>query len=134
MKYNMIKDIKTAAGIFKDMRKARKEGAEIKIHKSVQIPLMNSNTGFYDTVEGCTLANCGQEIRTAAQEAFKTLSCEEKRRFSYVPENGEFIERLHFWEDLLQPVLLPGQFRTARAALICWYIHIKRMRSGGAAC
>ena len=47
MKYNMIKDIKTAAGIFKDMRKARKEGAEIKIHKSVQIPLMNSSTGFY---------------------------------------------------------------------------------------
>jgi len=128
MKNNIMKDIKTAAGIFKDMRKARKEGAEIKIHKSVQRPLLNAGPGFYDTVEGCTLSNCSQEIRTAAQKAFRELPCEEKRRLLNAPEDGEFIERLHFWEGLLQPVLLPGQFRTARAALIRWYIHIKRMR------
>lgn len=128
MKNNIINDLKIASAVFKDIRKARKEGAEVKIKKSVQAPFINNSPGFYDTVEGCTLAKCSREIRTAAQEAFRRLPCEEKKRLSNAPKDGEFIDRLHFWEKLLQPVLLPGQLRTAKGALIRWYIRIKRMR------
>lgn len=47
----ILNDLKVAAGLFADMRKARKRGGAIKVEKKIQIPVIQSG-GFYSTVEG----------------------------------------------------------------------------------
>ena len=132
---SVLTDIKTAAGVFKDIRQSRKDGREIVIQKRVVIPVMGSvGLGFYDTVEGCTLSNCGNDIDAIARNAFRGLSNEEKYKLSGVPKDGEFIERANFWRELLRPVMTPRQYGVAITAILHWYIHIKHLREDGEIC
>ncbi len=128
MKNNIFSDIKTAAGVFKDIRQGRRNGNEMVIEKRVQIPCICVGVDFYDTVEGCVLSNCGKEVHDIALNAFQNLSNNEKRRLSFSPENGDFITRANFWKALLKPLMTPIQYGTAITAILHWYIHIKHMR------
>lgn len=118
-------DLKATAGVFTDMRKARKEGSVVEVKKAVQIPVIQSG-GFYSTVEGCALSRCEKGIVNAAQKAFSGLSDSEKHSLAFSPKNGEFVERVMSWKALLKPVMSEKQYRKAILTIIHWYIHIKR--------
>ncbi|GAA0243338.1 hypothetical protein GCM10008922_00630 [Faecalicatena contorta] len=123
-------DIKIAATLFADVRKARKTGGKIEIKRYTTKPVLGDIVGFYNTVEGCVLSHCAHEIVEAARDAFYQLPHEEQYRFRFAPETGEFIERAQYWKALLQPVLTPKQCTAAMMIIIRWYIHIKRTRQG----
>lgn len=131
MKNNMISDARSAFGIFKDMRRARKDGTEIVIEKKKQLPLIQCG-GFYNTVEGCTLSWLDQEIVDQAIIAFYNLPDAEKHRLQFSPEDGEFIERAKLWRNIMGTVMTEKQCHIAMNCIIHWYIHIKQMRFGKA--
>lgn len=119
----LIKGIKSAMGIFRDMRKARRTERE---NTMVEIPVLRGG-GFLDTVEGCTLANCENEIFEIAASVFGALPYETQHRLMFTPENGEFIKRANFWKELFSPVMTGRQCRKAMIRIIHWYIHIKHL-------
>ena len=121
----ILKDLKTAAGLFVNMRKARKHGGAIRVEEKVQIPDIQPR-GFYSTVEGCALSHCEKEIVNAAHGAFSRLSDSEKHRLTFSPKAGEFAERAAFWKNLLKPNMPERQYRKAILTLIRQYIRIKR--------
>lgn len=130
----LFSDLKAAAKVFKDMRKARKSGRETQIKNADQIFLVDSGPSLIHTVEGHVLMKGNKSIYYIAKKAFETLSYEERRKLAFAPVNGEFIERWHFWKNLLQPVMNPEQLRITMLSVLRWYIHIKRMdlTKGGA--
>lgn len=126
MKNNILSDLKTSARLFLDMRKARKNGAEVIVEKKKVLPLIQTG-GFYGTVEGCTLSHLDRAIVLKAQKAFKELPDEIKHQLQFSPEDGEFIERVRFWRDILNPVMDEKQYHIAMLEIIHWYICIKKM-------
>jgi len=114
------------------MRRTRKSGGEIRVEKTVQIPVYAYvGSGFYSTVEGCTLSGLDREIVNAARRAFYRLSPEERGTFLSSPEDGEFVDRALFWKRLLEPVMSPEQCHMAVGKILHWYIHIKKKRKAG---
>ena len=130
---NLLGDIKSSVGIYRDIRRARKAGSVVIIKREKCVPVFRNEVGFYETVEGCALSHCGGVITDKCFNAFKKLSCEDKRLFSSSPQSGEFTERAHYWKALLEPVLEPDQLRRAMLQILRWYIHIKHLRQEGAA-
>lgn len=127
MKNNLINDISTVAGIYKEIRKARKEGRSVKVESKISVPVVGSvGCGFYDTIEGCTLSKCSSEIVEASQKAFNSLAPEIRRVFSQAPKDGEFVIRAFCWKELLKPVLTAKDSHIAMVEIIKWYIHIKK--------
>lgn len=118
----LIKDIKIAVNIFRDVRKARRIERE---NTRVEIPAAGS---FHDTVEGCTLANCEKEIHKIAMRTFAELPYDEKEKLIPMPRDGEFIDRANAWKELLSPVMTEKQLRKAMIRIIHWYIHIKHLK------
>ncbi len=127
MKNNLLTDIKVAANFLVDIRKARKNGNEVKVEKTREVPYSQCGTGFYDTGEGCALSWLDKEIRYAARMVYNGLSPEERYKLSSPPENGEFVERALFWKEMLGPVMSKKECHIAMNRIIEWYIHIKQM-------
>lgn len=121
-------DVKTAADVFADIRRARKEGTVVEIRKSRVLPVFTAGPCIFDTVEGCTLWNRNKEVFDEIQCAFKALPVEDKKRLAFSPENGEFVERASIWRSLIASVLSPEQTRKAMISILQWYIHIKQVR------
>lgn len=129
---SFISDIRTAAGIFKDIRQERKSGKEVVFQKRIVLPCISGGgVGFYNTVEGCVLANCGKDVNDIARTAFDRLPYEEQHRLSHRIEDGTFIERAIFWKELLRPLMTPAQYRRALIGILQWYIHIKQLKAAG---
>lgn len=126
MKNSILADIRAAAGLFPEIRKARKNGYALEVVQYKQLPIIRSG-GFYNTVEGCTLSNCGEEIASRAQNAFDRLPEESKRLLQFSPKRGEFIDRAELWAFILRAELTPNQYHIAMSNILDWYIHIKRM-------
>lgn len=129
----IMNDLKAAAGLFVDMRKARKCGGAVRLEKKIQVPVFQSG-GFYNTVEGCTLSHLSKEVRDLAEGVFNKLSDEEKHRMQFPPKDGEFADRVRFWRGILKPAMNGKQCHIAMCRIIHWYIHIKRMRLGKEGC
>ena len=126
MMNNIVTDMKAAVNLFKDMRKARREGTGVVIKRCRELPLVKSGPGFYDTPEGCNLNHCGRVIDREAREAFAALPYEEKRRMCFTPKAGEYVERAEFWRNMLEPVLTDKELRAAMMRLLRLYIYCKR--------
>ena len=101
------------------------EDEKMGVH--VSIPCFITEPSFYDTVEGCTLSWCDQQIVDAVRSTFNELPSELKYKLAFVPESGEFIDRAYFWKELLRTILPPVQYKEAVGRILHWYIHIKRM-------
>lgn len=129
MKANIITDIKTAVKMFTEIRKARKEGAAVEVRQCQQLPFIRCG-GFYNTVEGLTLAYLDRKIVDSSQEAFNGLSEDVKNLLYFSPKDGEFTDRANFWRYLLEPVLTAEELRAAMICILRWYIHIKHMHLG----
>lgn len=126
MANNILSDLKPSARLFLDIRKERKNGTEIVVEKKKVLPLIQTG-GFYGTVEGCTLSHLDRAIVIKAQEAFKELPDEIKHQLQFAPKDGEFIERVRFWRDILNTSMTKKQCHIAVCNIIHWYICIKQM-------
>lgn len=126
---NFITDIRAAVNMFTEIRKARKEGVAIEVRQCKQLPFIKSG-GFYNTVEGCTLAWLDKRIVSRSQGAFNELPDDVKNLLYFSPKDGEFTDRANFWRYLLEPVLTAEELRTAMIRILRWYIHIKHMHLG----
>lgn len=124
---NLLNDIKTAVGVFKNARQARKAGAGVKVKYTAEMPMPKTAPSFLDTVEGCALSNCEQEIFKRVGVAFKKLDCNTKKRLAFAPKNGEFVERARFWQNIIHEVLPGKQGHEAMRVILTAYIRIKRM-------
>ena len=129
MMNNIVTDMKAAVNLFKDMRKARKEGIAVEVRQCQQLPFIRCG-GFYNTVEGLTLSYLDKKIADNSQEAFNRLSEDVKNLLYFSPKDGEFADRANFWRYLLEPVLTAEELRTALICILRWYIHIKHMHLG----
>lgn len=129
---NLIKDIKTAANLFLNMRKARKDEVEVVLEEKKALPFIRTG-GFYGTVEGCVLNHLENEIGDKARAAFNELPDEVKYQLQFAPKGGEFKERADLWRATLRPVMTERQYHTAMRAIIDWYIHIIEMKKERAA-
>lgn len=126
---NFITDIRAAVNMFTEIRKARKEGVAVEVRQCKQLPFIKSG-GFYNTVEGCTLAWLDKRIVSRSQGAFNELPDDVKNLLYFSPKDGEFTDRANFWRYLLEPVLTAEELRTAMIRILRWYIHIKHMNLG----
>lgn len=127
-KNTIFTDFKTAANLFGELRRARKNGSEVRIQRTIQVPYVNLGPGFLDTVEGCTLIHCGKDVFERVLEVFSGLPYEQKHCLVFAPKDGEFISRAQFWRNTLKPVLSARQYYIAICAILQWYIHIKTSR------
>ena len=59
MRNSILSYIKTTARLFRQVRRARKEGVEIKVRKQAPLTVIDTSPSLIHTVEGCTLLNCG---------------------------------------------------------------------------
>ena len=128
MKNNLFTDAKTAVNLFRDMRKARKNGCNVEIRNVAELPFINCGPGFLNTVEGCKLVNGDSSVYENVKQVFDGLSYELKNKLIFSPKDGEFIARAQFWKSVLKPVMDPKKYSLAIYLILHWYIHIKQMR------
>lgn len=81
---------------------------------------------FFNTVEGCCLYSADRDTYGAVKEVFNSLPNDMAHRLEFAPKDGEYIDRVRFWQRTLSPMLPAEQYRIAISAIIDWYIHIKR--------
>lgn len=131
---NILQDIKTAANMFCEVRKARKAGANsIRVRVAHTIPIYDLAPSFYNTIEGGLTWKLGRDTSEAVRTVFKGFPYETQRRLEFTPENpGEWAERARFWQQQLKPVLPPKEHHAVMALFIGWYAHCLRMRKEAA--
>jgi hypothetical protein len=128
MKNNILNDLGTAARLFKDIRQARKDGKTLEIKQSIQVPCFKPSASFLDTVEGCALAGYSWRLYESVKPIFDTFSYNEKRMLAFAPKDGDFVERVQFWQNTLKYTIEPTLYHVAIFTIIQWFIHIKQMR------
>lgn len=127
---NILQDIKTAASIFGEVRKARKRGANaVQIEPVYSVPCVTLKPAYRNTVEGCQTWKLGLDADRAVMEIFKSLPYETQRRLEFSPEKpGEWAERTRFWQQQLKPALPPKMYHDVMILFVGWYIHCLRLR------
>lgn len=120
MKFRFLSDLTTGV---KAARDARKMGGHVEVVK--ELPCIRSNS-FLNTVEGCTLWNCGKNVYQFADEVFRNLPAETQNRLAFSPNEGEFCERARFWKAELKSAMPSSEYYIAIRAIYRWYIHIKK--------
>lgn len=126
MKNNLFTDAKTTVNLFRDMRKARKNGCNVEIRNVAELPFINCGPGFLNTVEGCKLVNGDSSVYENVKQVFDGLSYELKNKLIFSPKDGEFIARAQFWKSVLKPVMDQKKYSSAIYSILQWYIHIKQ--------
>jgi len=127
---NILQDIKTAANVFGEVRKARKTGASaVQVRPVYTVPVYNPKPCFLNTIEGPQAWNHGRDVYKAVSEVFHSLPYETQRRLEFTPEQpGEWVERAQLWQQQLRPTLPPKMYHDVMALFIHWYAHCFRMR------
>lgn len=96
-----------------------------------KIPVYVMKPGFYNTVEGCYLSNCGKNMNKAGLSAFRAMPYEMQRALEFAPKTGEFIERAQKWQEYLRAVAPGKDGHAAMVGILSWYRHLKHMRHNG---
>lgn len=68
-----------------------------------------------------------RDTREAVVEIFRRLDQEAQRRFTFVPQDGEWVARARFWKEHLQE-LPPDQYHEAMLKILNWCTRCVRRR------
>ncbi len=125
----LFQDIRTAANVFGEVRKARKAGASaVEIKPVYTVPVYTLKPCFLNTVEGCQTWKLGRDIDQAVSKVFYGLPYDVQRRLEFTPEEpGGWAERARFWQRQLRPVLPPRMYHDVMVLFLHWYAHCLRM-------
>ncbi len=128
----ILQDIKIAADVFCEVRKARKAGAEaVKIKPAFTVPCATFTPAYLNTIEGCQTRKLGREIDQAVKEVFDCLPYETRRQIER-DDMGSWADRARFWQRQLKPALPPKEYHAVMTLFIGWYAHCLRMRKEAA--
>ena len=61
---------------------------------------------------------------------FETFPEDVQHRLTFAPKDGEWGDRIRFWQDALRPVLEPHLYYSVIFKLIRWGIRCRRYRLG----
>lgn len=121
----IFSDIAAACSFYGQQRKNRKNNSS----SVIRIPVYVMKPAFYNTIEGCRLANCGKKADEVGRMAFKAMPYETQRAMEFGIEQDEFIERALLWQDYLRRVAPGKDGHTAMVGILSWYRHMKHMRN-----
>jgi len=127
----ILQDIKTAASIFGEVRKAWENGADaVQLRPVKVLPVVKLAPGFLNTMEGCRVWNYDRVIYQAVEAVFYNLPDEVQRRLTCSPkQSGEWVERVEFWKKELRPILPEKTYHKVMALFINWYARCLRRRN-----
>lgn len=127
---NILQDIKTAAKLTREIRRAKKDGASgVHIKPVYMVPIINPGPAYYNTMEGCLTWKLGRDTEQAVMKFFKELPYETQRRLEFTPEKpGEWVECARFWQRELRPILPSKMYHETMIMFIHWYARCLRRR------
>ena len=119
---SFLQDIKTAVKLTAEVSRARKEGKQVKVRTEYAVPFVNF--GYWtSTPEACLF--CGPE-RIPIRDFFETLPEDMQHDLTFAPKDGEWGDRVRFWQQQLRPSLEPELYHEAILTLIQWGIRCRR--------
>lgn len=128
MRSDFLTDVVSAAGVFRAVREARRDGFPVKVQAVTTLPCYRLPPAFPNTVEGIQLYNqCDRSTYSIAEAVFYDLPYGTRHALECSPKDGELLERAQFWKEALRPAMDPKQLPTAMIAILRWYWHIKGM-------
>ena len=126
---NIFQDVKTVVRLVGEIRGARKAGADaIQIQPVRNIPSYRLSY-WGSTMEGCLFYDPKwQPLR----EVFDSFSENTQHALTFSPKDGEWCDRVRFWQQELRDALEPNLYHEAMRTLLGWYIRCVRARREGA--
>lgn len=123
----LIKDLSMAAQVFGKAREARKQGAELRVQKTVGLPLLKQ-TDWAALLEGTLFHD--KEMDAAVRAVFYRLNAETRRYLIlFMPDTPcGWLERARFWSEILRLALPPKMYHEAMIRLCSWYRHCIDLR------
>lgn len=123
----ILQDVATAVKLTGEVRRARRAGAaSVKVQPIWKVPVLH--IGYWGfTGEACILYE--KEFRAVA-DVFDSFPEEVQHRLTFAPEDGEWGDRIRFWQDALRPALEPRLYYAAISRIIRWGIRCRRRRLG----
>ena len=123
---NILQDIKTAATVFKEVRRARKEGAavETRTRKVWTVPVRKPD--YWTWTMEATIFYHGEEKASVA--VFDTFPEDVQHALTFGPKRGEWADRVRFWQEHLRPALPPREYHKVMLTLTHWGCHCIRKR------
>ena len=122
----ILQDIKTAAKVFSEVRKAREAGANaVQIKPVYRVPVVNPGYwGF--TPEACLFyGRKWQPLRGV----FNSFPEETQHALTFAPKDDEWTSRVEFWEKPLREALPPELYAEAMAILCEWVLRCMERRA-----
>ena len=120
---NILQDIKTAANVFGEVRKARKAGASgVQVKPVYTVPAVHFGYwGF--TMEGCLFDGPKwQPLR----DVFNSFPEETQHALTFAPGDGEWGDRVRFWKEALRDTLEPDLYHEMILTLVRWGIRCRQ--------
>ncbi len=121
---NIFSDITTAVKLTGEVRKARKEGANLEVRKTWAVPMLKMGCWPW-TMESCLFY--GEKWQPVV-DVFDALPEDTQHALTFAPKDGEWTDRVRFWKEHLRPVLPPKQYHEALLILIRWGSQCVRRR------
>jgi len=122
---NILRDIQTAVRLTGEVRKARKAGASgVQLRPVYSVPVLKFSY-WGGTMEGCLF--CGRKWQ-AIRDVFDTFTEETQHALTFSPKDGEWVDRVRFWQRELRPALEPELYHEAILTLVQWCIRCGKMR------
>ncbi len=124
----MIKDIFKSIKAGNAIYNSLKQGNSIKITESKTLPT-TTLFSFANTLEGNMLLSSDIENYNTVKACFNTLQNHIQRRLMFTPNEGEFIERINLWKQLLKPELPEKDYYKVIHKIYKKYIKLKNRRA-----
>lgn len=120
---NILQDIKTAIKLTGEIRKARKAGASALQVKPVYTVSVYRLSYWGSTMEGCLFyGRKWQPLR----DVFDSFPVETQHSLTFAPKNGEWGNRVRFWQEELRDTLEPNLYHEMISTLLRWCIRCRR--------
>lgn len=126
---NIVRDIKTTASLFHLVHQATKRGVDIQVKTVRSIPVINF--GYWGWTMEASLFY--EKKWKPLRDVFDTFDEETQHALTFAPKDGEWPDRVRFWQKKLRPVLEPKLYHEAMLKLIQWGICCLKKRQEGAA-
>lgn len=126
---NIFTDIRTAVNLTRDIRRARRDGYQVGIHRFREVAAFNPGYwGF--TIEFPLLVH-DREAAKAVKAVFLSLPASVQHDLTMSPEKpGEAMERARFWRRQLAPALPPKMYHAVMVKFVRWYAYCLRIIKG----
>jgi hypothetical protein len=121
--WNIVREIKSTVDLFCAIHRAAKNDS-LQVKKIRDIPIVN--LGYWGaTPEGCLFY---QKKWSPVRDVFDSFDEETQHALTFAPKDGEWVERIRFWQKELRPVLDSKLYHEAMLKLIRWSIRCQKMR------